>query len=260
MVGKLIKREFRISANKFIPVLGGTFVFFLLFAFSTRSFANNDYIGAGTQIFASITGFAAVLLIFAVSILSLLASINIMYTNMYGDYGYELFTLPVQGWEIIVSKFVTLFIWSILTLLTSVLGLLVFSLIVFGSLEMLQIDLRPVFELIRNFVTDGQMMLFAINGFITSLVSGMVIFFVGAITNSSRVSGNRAIKTLGLYFIFTWGINIIESLLGISLFTNFDTFDFETGRLILIMFYNVLKLALLTYGTLWLWDTKLEIN
>ena len=127
MVIKLVKRELRDSSTSFVPVLAAILAGSVLLPLQIRFFNSIGFLNA-------IVNIVLMLLFFTAMILSIRASFYILYTNMYNKSGYELFTLPVKLWEIVVSKLITLVIWYVALSIVTGVGMVLMTAILSGDI------------------------------------------------------------------------------------------------------------------------------
>ena len=265
MVIKLVKREFAESKKAFIPVLGAILAGSLLFAIQIKLIENSSM---GTA--SLVTNFVGIILFtlfVSVIVLSVRASLTILYSSMYGEGGYELFTLPVKGWQIIVAKVITLSFWSILSTLVGIIGGLLITLILTGSFDLITEAFREITYLFRDILTNENSLALLLSTFMASLKGLALIFLAGSIANSSLISKRRALMTFVIIIMVNFVIANVMSLTGIndtsvlSFYFESDivNFDLDTGRLLILTFIDFLWIGIFTFGTIWFWENKLEI-
>ncbi len=265
MVIKLIKREFAESKKAFIPVLGAILVGSLLFAVQIKLVENS-----GNNAFSLVTNFVGIILFtlfISVIVLSIRASLTILYSSMYGEGGYELFTLPVKGWQIIVAKVITLSFWSILSTVVGVIGGLMITLILTGSFDLIIEALGQFSYVFRDLFKNQYAFIMLLSSFIASIKGLALIFLAGAIANSSLISKRRSLMTFVIIILVNFVIANVMSLIGVNdvsmlsfyFESNMMNFDMDTTRVLILTFVDLLWVGIFTVGTIWFWDNKLEI-
>lgn len=265
MVIKLVKREFSESKKAFIPVLGAILVGSLLFAIQIKLIENSSM-----SSFSLITNFVGIILFslfISVIVLSIRASLTILYSSMYGEGGYELFTLPVKGWQIIVAKVITLTFWSILSTLVGIVGGLLITLILTGSFDLITEAFRDLSYVFRNIFTNENTLIILLSSFVASLKGLALIFLAGSIANSSLISKRRALMTFVIIVLINFVISNVMALTGVnetgfmSVYFSGDalSFDMDTARVLILTFIDFLWVGIFTFGTIWFWENKLEI-
>lgn len=280
MVGKLIKHDFLESRRKFTPVIGMIVVVTVML---TIMF-NSNYTGAGSDFIVLAMLFMVFGLSIASFVMTVMALVDLLYTSVYNKRGYQLFTMPVKPWEILLSKLVLVFIWmTVIGFVTLLCGsaLLTF---VFGKVG--------VWEYITSFLsyllTNIDVRVYAVSlfaNFVGTIYSFSLFMFVGSIVHSSYVQNGRNYKMLIFYLIavvlatslfgqlsssvmpleFVLNDALITGLVGDPLLTGWDqifTTVVNVGALKSSLWLTVLQGLIavsLSYGTIWVWNHKLEV-
>ncbi len=280
MVGKLIKHDFLESRRKFAPVIGMiiavTFMLIVMF--------NSSFYGTGAELVLLIMTFLVFGLSISSFVMTIMALIDLLYTSVYNKRGYQLFTMPVKSWEILVSKLVLVFIWmSIIGLVTLICGGTI-MLIVFGKVDVLDYFASFFSYLFSNI----DVRVYAVSLFssvVGTIYSFSLFMFVGSIVHSCYVQNGRNYKMLIFYLI---AVVLISSTLGKLMSSdmalqfiigegalNGEMLDplvngwgqlFSTvvnvGALKATLWFSVLEGLIATsfmYGTIWFWNNKLEV-
>lgn len=117
MLGKLIKQELKGTSRFFIPMYIALGVMTLLVkltaGFTFDSFG--VYSSTSSVTMSLITGLLIMIYVFVIIgifILTYFIVIRRFYTNMFGDEGYLMFTLPVTTGQLLNSKLIAAFIWQ----------------------------------------------------------------------------------------------------------------------------------------------------
>ncbi len=127
MLGKCLKHEFRATARQLVPLLIAQLAVSIfagiIFGVSGRLPQNNDSfaLSALSSFVSGILGFAMVALIIATAVVAFVMIIRRFYTSFFTDEGYLTFTLPVTPNAHIFSKFITAYVWQVVTVVISVL-------------------------------------------------------------------------------------------------------------------------------------------
>ena len=118
MLGKLIKYDLLADYKKYIAVyisMAATSVLLLFFDKMTSWISNNNFLTLMTVVFAVLF-----LIISVISAVMLLVFSTIrFYKNIVRDEGYLMHTLPVPTWQLIASKFISVYIWFFITLIVT---------------------------------------------------------------------------------------------------------------------------------------------
>lgn len=176
MLGKLLKHEFVASSRFMLPTFAALGAITALFAvcvgvfakagmegldysidffqFQLFSFENGTPGTSGAWIFGMLFG-SYILVLVAVSIVALVMVVLRFYSNLLGDEGYLTHTLPVTTEQLLISKFIVHFIWSLLSTLAIIfsMGLIVIVLInVSPDAPVIYMSMKEAFS--RSFLLD----------------------------------------------------------------------------------------------------------
>lgn len=284
MVGKLIKNEFLDSRKSFLPVVlmivSVTTILLLV--------TNSRFQGGGAVFLVSILMLVLFGLFVAIFVMWVMAFINLLYKSVYNKNGYRLFTMPVKTWEIVVAKTAVYFLWLLIIGVVTFISVNVFLLITFSNTDFMEIYSSLVGYIFSN-ISLPQIILMVLSFISNNLVTIATILVVGAIANSAWIQNQRSIKAFLMYVVLTavisrvtaqflssapiFNLNINDAILLdptildsfnpmidswstiFSLATNVDAMQ-TVAKVVLLEF---LMSGLLVYGTLWVWDHKLEI-
>lgn len=284
MVGKLIKNEFLDSRKSFLPVVlmivSVTTILLLV--------TNSHFQGGGAVFLVSILMLVLFGLFVAIFVMWVMAFINLLYKSVYNKNGYRLFTMPVKTWEIVVAKTAVYFLWLLIIGVVTFISVNVFLLITFSNTDFMEIYSSLVGYIFSN-ISLPQIILMVLSFISNNLVTIATILVVGAIANSAWIQNQRSIKAFLMYVVLTavisrvtaqflssapiFNLNINDVILSdptildsfnpmidswstiFSLATNVDAMQ-TVAKVVLLEF---LMSGLLVYGTLWVWDHKLEI-
>ena len=278
MVGKLIKHEFLESKRKFIPVIGTIAAATLILVTMIKG-------GFGSNFLIVTTSFILVGLFFASIVMTIMAFIHVLYTSVYNKRGYQLFTLPVKTWEIIVAKLAITFIWTIIMMLVSGLAILIVFFVALSGNEVM-----PYISSGFNYLfTSIELRYYAVS--LLSQITGTIFtfatfMFVGSIVHSEFVQNRRGLIMFIGFLVLTVIVNNVVALfitsgLPIDFIPNPDAvmnpgmydplvsgwesyFTLSTNvqvlqsHMLLAVIKGLLGVGFI-FGTIWFWDNKLEI-
>lgn len=141
MLGKLLKYEFKATSRTFLPIYGAL----ILVALGNRLFRMGNIDVAFGLTTAILVG-----LFVALGVLTLIVTIQRFNTNLLGDEGYLMFTLPTKMSELILSKLITTVAWGILS---GIIGILTF-IILMGDYQALKELLKIWPQLWNGFIQE----------------------------------------------------------------------------------------------------------
>ena len=277
MVLKLVKNEFKDSRRKFMPIIGLIVLSAVMLGITVKT---NVQEMIDVIIFLVVFGLGI-----GSAVLSIMAFIDLLYTSLYNKNGYRLFTYPVETWEIIVAKVIVFILWYLIIGIVTITSMLVLGFIVFSGT-----DAMSYMGNLLNYI-HSQIELRAYLTFIfyqlSSLIYGATFFlFIGSITNSSYIQNHRKLATFILYVVLlsissnvfahvmgsVGGLDLnmnpgflsgslpqLEMNLGWEQIFTISTNLQQLQRLLLAALMTLAASGLLTLGTLWFWNNKLEI-
>lgn len=120
MLGKLLKHEFKTTSKMILPlyvVLAVLTIFARIVAQATFAADETLNDSMGFSIFSSITILMYILGLFAICIATFIYLIMRFYKNLFSAEGYLMHTLPVNSWQLLNSKLIVSFVWSLIEVL-----------------------------------------------------------------------------------------------------------------------------------------------
>ena len=128
MLAKLIKHEFKATARVFVPMLGTVLALTAATALTVKLggiLVLPGGTGLGGPVLGLVSGLLCLLTFFAMMAMMvavMVITIQRFYKNLLGDEGYLMFTLPVTPAQHITAKLTVGTVWTILSLVLSVLA------------------------------------------------------------------------------------------------------------------------------------------
>lgn len=219
MLGKLLKHEYKVTARYFLPMYAAvgitTLLLKLSFFFSEDSVLTSVESNPFLDILQGLLIAAYVLVILGTSILSVFFLVKRFYTNMYGDDGYLMHTLPVTGSQLLNSKLICSFTWLLSLIPVGLLSFLIlfagtdtFSMIsyVWGTLT------EQVYTLtISGFsicITIAELILY----FLLSILSGLLSYYLAIALGQHFLREHRLMGTILFYFLLSIIASAVSSV------------------------------------------------
>lgn len=223
MLGKLIKHEFKSTSKLVLPLYIVLVILTILGRIVAQSVmsSNNLNDSAGLMVFNISSVMVYVLGLFAVSITTYIYFVIRFYKNLFSDEGYLMHTLPVTSWQLLSSKLLVAFIWSLVEILLICLSIFC----IFANQE--------VFDIVKNFVNSygglngitqtyfgmnfGNTLILIIILVILSALSGLLLPYasicIGQLWQKHKVAGS---------FLSFIGITLILQIIG-TVYTGLST-------------------------------------
>lgn len=226
MLGKLLKQELKVTSRYFVPMYVSFLVVTLLLKLSFFFTGGSEtLIVSGTSaladFFQGLMIFLYVIVLIGVNILTYFFIIKRFYSNLFGDEGYLMFTLPVSAGQLISSKLISALIWLLIMV---PMNLLSFVLLFVGT------DAYHSFTYYTSYFTE-ELHILSISGYhigllvfeiiviaILSLLCSLLMFYFSIALAQHFFSEHRLLGTIGCYFVLSMIESMIESFGGI--FTN----------------------------------------
>ena len=226
MLGKLLKQELKTTSRYFVPMYVSFLVVTLLlklsFFFTGGSetlIINNTSVVA--DFFQGLMIFLYVIVLIGVNILTYFFIIKRFYSNLFGDEGYLMFTLPVSTGQLLGSKLISALIWLLIMV---PMNLLSFVLLFVGT------DAYHSFAYYASYFTE-ELHILSISGYhigllvfeiiviaLLSLLCSLLMFYFSIALAQHFFSEHRLLGSIGCYFVLSMIESMIESFGGI--FTN----------------------------------------
>lgn len=222
MLGKLLKHEFKVTSRYFIPMYITVGVMTVLLKLSFLFSGDSIFMSLGESTFMSIIqGLLIAVYVLAIAgtcVLAIFFLIRRFYTNMFGDSGYLMHTLPVTGGQLLNSKLICAFLWM-LSLIP--VGLLSFFVLfagtdTFGDIRFMWSLLTEHFYILRiSGFSVGWTLVEVIVYVLLTLLCSLLCYYL-AITLGQHFMGER--RLLGA-ILFYFLLSIISSAIN-SVLTN----------------------------------------
>ncbi|MCR4806815.1 MAG: hypothetical protein K5857_03990 [Lachnospiraceae bacterium] len=260
MLGKLIAYEWKatwklmVILNAVVIVLSGLGVMFA----SVEGLG--DMIGRTSMgsawMFIMFFSFLMVYIlgIFALSIGTTIYFYVRFYRNIYTDQGYLMHTLPVTEHELILSKAIVAFIWRMIGVVITSVGVGSILVVLFGKIDDLSGWPTRVYREYVEEVYDGNSAYFftyIILMLLCGLVSVVHSIFMGyaAISIGQLASKNKVLASIGAYFGIMIIVGMISNTLSQTFFFSASVFDdmkYTPGRMGAISIGSTLAMCILS--------------
>ena len=263
MLGSLIKYEFKATYKMFFILYA--FVMLLgcinrfLFNFQESVDVISDYTYSfSSQEIALITFIAIyVILVITVIVLTIYMIIKRFYSNLFGDEGYLMNTLPVMPWQNILSKFIVAVVWLFLggiVCLTSV--------VILVTHEMdIQTFVEKLFEAFTSIdVKEWKIILNFFVSVITEQFANIMIIYC-SISLGQLFNKHRKLAAFGSFVGITTCISVITSSLASFIFMeNMDFIGKLNTGLVFGTITNLFILIIMFFITNYIVKNKLNLE
>ncbi len=206
MLAKLMKYEIKATARLFVP-LYLTLLFFALFNRILNPFEMLDSAESfNLQVLFSLLSITAYfMLIIGTMVMTLVIMIQRFYKNLLGDEGYLMFTLPVEPWKHIISKFLVAMFWTVLSFATAMCSVLILLKVdnLFGELRRLIEQFTELF---------GRYALFTMPLYALIYLASGILMIYAAISLGHVFSRHKLLASFGMYFALYSAYQIVMTL------------------------------------------------
>lgn len=216
MLGKLIKQELKVSSRYFVPMYASFVIVTLLLKLSFLLSGGGDiFVQESTSVFANffqgLMIFVYVVVLIGICILTYFFIIKRFYSNLFGDEGHLMFTLPVTPGQLINAKLIGAIIW-----------LLIMAPMMIGSFLLLFLgtDAYHSFVEMYGYIAE-ELHVLEISGYnigllvfeiivsgILGTICSLLMFYFAIALAQHFFSEHRLLGTVGCYF----GLSIVQSI------------------------------------------------
>lgn len=217
MLGKLLKNELKATGRIFIPFYGAlliltVFTKLALIIGAPDFFSDNVSTNPIAQIILTICFSLYVILVIALSVMTLVIIIQRFYKNLFTDEGYLMFTLPVKTWELVLSKLLVGMIWSFVCLLMIVISCIVLSLGAFTLMDLTQVVQNAYFDFYNEFNMNLNILIFEVvlSSVVNTIASILMIYMSIAIGHLFRQ--HPIVASFGAFIVVTIILQILGSV------------------------------------------------
>ncbi len=201
MLKTLLKHEIKSSWLEITIVNGSVLVLSILVALFIA------YLPSST--FTVVTLSSLFLLFFLQAVLVILNVIRSLNKKMFSNEGYLTFSLPVTTKQLLISKILVNLLWVIFTTVIVLISIIMIIVATFeGSPFAFIIDIKEFFG--KSFVP---LILLAITYIISYLLFLLIIIFVLALTNTTKIRKKKVLLGISLFYLMTIIISIMNNLI-----------------------------------------------
>ena len=249
MLRKLMKHEFRATGRVLLPLLGILLLaalaarFSLGFLLETDSWFLNLVGGLLTAAFG--------LAIFAVCLMALITMVNRFRTNLLGDEGYIMFTLPASVHQQIWSKLIVSAVWFIATGLAVVAAS--FILVAQqGFWQDIRWGIRQMFQgLTAYYAFNGTAFLLELLGLIFVACCALCLEFYAAMAIGHSFNDHKGLLSVVSFFVLSAAMTMLAvvsaSITGNSglfdLVGNIDTLDISAATHVVMLIFIAIEMV-----------------
>jgi hypothetical protein len=261
MLGKLIKHEFNATARLLLPL----YLVLAVLTVMDRVVLSLD-IFKGVLIFVPrIITFAYVVSMIAIAVVTFVIIIMRFYKNLMTDEGYLMFTLPANSHQLINSKLLVSFIWSI----ASVAIIIASCFAAFATPSRLEVVSQVLKsgmdELNKAFNGNGALFITELVVLILIGILNKILTFYVSIAIGQLFSGHKLIGAFGSFIGISFALQIIVTLfmLVLGIFLKSSINDPSVVYQIvfpLTLLYTVVTSAIFYWVTIYIFKNKLNLE
>lgn len=261
MLRRLLKYEIKSTARIYLPL------YLLLFLMAV---INRMFISVNSETFETpmvISMMAYVSIIVAISVITLVVTIQRFYKNLLTDEGYLMFTLPVSVDANILSKLLVAALWNITSAVVSVFSVLVLALDQESMREFSQMwsEMLDAMSKMNSsvYVIIFQTIVLILLSILVAILNMYVAMAIGHLVQKHRVAG-----ALGAFFVIGLAEQIVMTVF-IEVFSKSGWFKFLNGMnpagqiqwVLWVMIIAVIILGVIFYyGTKYILQNKLNLE
>ncbi|NLJ97430.1 MAG: hypothetical protein GX321_09790 [Clostridiales bacterium] len=209
MLRKLLKHELYATGKYLLPIYGITLILSLV----NRLVINVDIFNGALNFIPVFMMIAYVISIIASLFVTFIFMIVRFYKNLMSDEGYLMFTLPVKPTQLVNSKLITSIIWTIVSVITICLSLL----LLIATPERLNDFKNALDEIFYVFKASfGKTYALVIIEFILMIISSLfqsILLIYVSIAVGHLFNGHRVLGSFVAYFVISTAVQILITLL-----------------------------------------------
>lgn len=212
MLGKLIKYEFKATGRTLLPLYGAV----ILFAFINKMFLGDFFINGETflgEIPRAIGMMVYVTTLIATFFVTLFIIIQRYRTNLLGDEGYLMNTIPVKPWQNITSKLIVSCVWSVLSFVCAIVSIMILA-YQKGLIKAMITGMPEFFEVLFSYVGTNEVIIIIeiISIMIIGLISGILIIYA-SLSIGNIFSKKKMLASLGAFIVLNMASNTIATFI-----------------------------------------------
>ncbi len=228
MLKKLLKYEFKAVSKSLVPMLLAIFGLSVLSSFIivlnnaiSRSSAASSVFATIFQIIASIILVFSVIALFASILIVIFLLLQRYYKNFFTDEGYLTFTLPVEVKQLLATKLISGFVWTIvgtIVIFVSIMFFLLFATAEDGhliSFDVLTSFIDGISSFYRYVGTLNSVLFtveFILLGVI-GVISQLLLYYLAITIGSIIAKKHKILASIGMYFAINSVTGIVAGII-----------------------------------------------
>lgn len=257
MLGKLLKHELKATSRYLLPI----FAILALFTLLARIVLGLDIFNGALSFISGFVMLGYVLSMVAIVVVTIVVLVMRFYKNLTSDEGYLMFTLPVKPSQLINSKLIIAFFWSVLSFIGVFLAIFV--------LVLTETDMETVNRMIwgqinsefKNYTT-----LFIIELIILAIISAInkILHVYASIALGQLLNGRRLLGSFGAYIGITVAIQFVATaallVFGLAYNSELTTSTLVTAFFPIVIISTIVLNAIFYFTTDYLFSKKLNLE
>lgn len=257
MVKKLLKYEFKSVSKILVPLLLVVFALAILLSvmlnINIRRISESE---TGGNLFMVATGvfmFFAAIAIIASSVVLVVMLLHRYYKNFFSDEAYLTFTLPVKTHELLLTKYISGFVWMAAGTIVMVVSVLLIATV--GTAQSGEIINRSVFSgigelyaLVSDNVGAANTVILIIEYtllIIVKAIYNLSLYYLSITVGSIIAKKHKIFASIGMYFGISAILSIFTSQFGV--FSIFGLSNIQTSDDIVSFFKTSFWICLIIY-------------
>lgn len=247
MLGKLMKYEFKATGRLLIPL----YIALMIFAFINRLFIGDMMTsGADRQarnFISMITMIIYAAIMISIFVVTLFIIVQRYRTNLLGDEGYLMNTLPVKPWQNIMSKLLVSLIWMILSGIMAMLSIIILAyekgmFSTFGSV------VSSCFESVYGYVGINSVFfsLEIILIMILGLISSILIIYA-SLSIGNLFAKSKILASFGAFIVLSTVSKVITAFACTIMINNFNgamRYDFTVVPIHILLIVSIVGMSI----------------
>lgn len=253
MLGKLIKYEFKATGRILLPLYGALIIFAFINKMFMGDFFNNTdtLLGNLPRVIGMLVYIGTMVAIFVVTLFIIIQRYR---TNLLGDEGYLMNTIPVKPWKNIASKLIVALVWGIASGIVAIISIIILAYqkgLISDMLTVIPQLWRESHELIGM-----NIVLFSAEIILMMLISGIssILMIYASLSLGSLFQKRKILASFGAFIVLNIATNIIATVIQVPAMVSFDftisslnEFPFFQFHMLLLMMAGVVFVFSIAY-------------
>lgn len=222
MLGKLIKYELKSSLRTLVPLYIGTLIVATLCSLNVAYYTSERFLTQmnfggmmGNGIFSAILFLLLFSLCVAMIVLTGMTIVTRFGVSLLGNEGYLMFTLPVTQIQLLWSKLLSAFFWSLISILVMTLsGVIISGVAIIRVGNFADYHFWNELQYLFSELGGGTTMLLSMGNGVASLASLILVIYLALMVGQMEQFCKYKIPvSVGAFFLIEWAFSTLDTII-----------------------------------------------